>query len=98
MEPAEFAALCRDCRIGWRAARGARGDEPAPSEQASAIFRRSLFVVEDMAEGEPFTPTNVRSIRPGHGLAPKHMHQVLGRRAVRALARGTPLAWDMVAL
>ncbi len=96
LEPDELAQLCRDCRTAWLAL-GEAGDEPAPSERASTIFRRSLFVVADVAEGEVFSSANVRSIRPGHGLPPKHLDGVLGRRARRALARGTPLAWEMIA-
>lgn len=96
MEPDEFAALCRDCRTAWSAANGSAGPGRAASEEASAVFRRSLFVVEDVAAGEAFTATNVRSIRPGAGLAPKHLPEVLGRRAARALTRGTPLAWEMI--
>lgn len=97
MEPDEFAALCRDCRTACRAANGPARPGRAASEEASAVFRRSLFVVEDVAAGEAFTSANVRSIRPGYGLAPKHLPAVLGRRAARALARGTPLAWEMIA-
>lgn len=98
MEPDELAALCRDCRTAWRASHGAKvATGRAASEEASAIFRRSLFVVEDVAAGEPLTAANVRSIRPGAGLAPKHLPEIVGRRAARALARGTPLAWEMIA-
>lgn len=97
MEPDEFAALCRDCRTAWRAGKGPAGPSRAASEEASVVFRRSLFVVEDVAAGEALTPANVRSIRPGYGLAPKHLPDVLGRRATRALSRGTPLAWEMIA-
>jgi sialic acid synthase SpsE len=60
-------------------------------------LRRSLFVVADAAKGEPFTPANVRSIRPADGLPPKHLSLVLGCRASRGIVRGTPLAWDLLA-
>ena len=50
-----------------------------------------------MEAGEPLTAANVRSIRPGFGMAPKHLPDVLGRRAVRRLNRGEPLSWDMLA-
>jgi sialic acid synthase SpsE len=68
----------------------------AKSEEANAKFRRSLYVVADMKAGECFTERNVRSIRPGLGLAPKYIGAVIGKRAVRTIARGTPLAWDLV--
>ena len=65
-------------------------------EQASRVFRRSLFVVKDMKAGEKFTLENVRSIRPGHGLPVKELDRVLGRKATENLERGTPLSWEML--
>ncbi len=70
--------------------------EVTEHEAASRAFRRSLFVVEDMKAGDVFTEKNVRSIRPGQGLAPKHLSEVLGRRAARDIARGTPLSWSVI--
>lgn len=55
------------------------------------------FVTADVRAGQPFTERNVRSIRPGIGLAPRHYHEVLGRTAARDIVRGTPLSWDLVA-
>jgi sialic acid synthase SpsE len=71
--------------------------EATEREAASREFRRSLFVVEDVKVGDVFTEHNVRSIRPGCGLAPRYLSEVLGRRAARDIARGTPLSRDMVA-
>ena len=62
--------------------------EPGESESRSRVFRRSLFVVADMAANEVFTAANVRSIRPAHGLPPKHLPEVLGRRAASRSAGG----------
>lgn len=95
LEPADLAALCRDARTAWEAL-GRADYTRKPSEAGNAQFRRSLYVVADVRAGEPFTPANVRSIRPGLGLAPKHLDAVLGRRASTDLARGTPLAWEFV--
>jgi sialic acid synthase SpsE len=67
------------------------------AERGNLIFRRSLFVVEDVRSGERLTAKNVRSIRPGNGLAPKHLPDVLGRPAARDIKRGTPLSWELVA-
>ena len=95
LEPAELARLVTECRDAWLALGSVRYDEVA-SEASNRDFRRSLYVVADVAEGEALTPENVRSIRPGFGLPPKHLPQVLGRKASRALKRGTPLDWTMV--
>jgi len=62
-------------------------------QKESKIFRRSLFVVEDIAAGEPFTEQNVRSIRPGYGLHSRYLDIILGGRATQDLAKGTPLSW-----
>ena len=66
------------------------------AEEGSAVFRRSLFIVRDMKAGEEFTAENLRSIRPGYGLAPRHYDEVIGRRASEDICRGTPLAWTLV--
>ena len=66
--------------------------EIAASEQPNTVLRRSLYVVADISAGDLFTEDNVRSIRPGYGLAPKLLPQVLGERATSDLKRGTPLA------
>jgi sialic acid synthase SpsE len=60
------------------------------------MFRRSLYVVADVRPGDVFSRANIRSIRPGHGLAPHHYDDVLGKRATRALRRGDPLTADAV--
>ncbi len=95
LEPTEFSALVRDCKDAWHAL-GRAGFERAGVEVGNIKFRRSLYVVADVAAGEALTPANVRSIRPGLGLAPKVLPQVLGRTASRDLRRGEPLAWDMI--
>ena len=65
-------------------------------EQASRRFRRSLFVVADVKQGEIFTRDNVRSIRPADGLHTRHLLEVLGKRAARDVEQGTPLSWDLL--
>jgi N-acetylneuraminate synthase len=95
LEPPELAALVSGVRTA-HAALGRADYGRAPSEQANMSFRRSLYAVKDIAAGEPLTEKNVRSIRPGYGLAPKHLPDVLGRRARIAIARGTPMSFDLV--
>jgi N-acetylneuraminate synthase len=96
LEPEELKALVEGVRSAWRAL-GRVEYAVSPSERANLMFRRSLYIVADVAAGEAFTAANLRSIRPGHGLPPKHLPEVLGRHAARALKRGTPLAWTDVA-
>lgn len=96
LEPAELRSLCDGCRIASQAM-GHVNYQLTAGEKENAMFRRSLYVVRDIGAGERFTSDNVRSIRPGYGLAPKYMAQVIGRNASRELKRGTPLNWDMVA-
>jgi N-acetylneuraminate synthase len=93
LEPDEFRALVQDCKRAWRALGRATYDLQG-SERGSVAFRRSLYVVSDISAGEELTSENVRSIRPGFGLPPKHLPEVLGRRAAHDLKRGDPLDWD----
>ncbi|MGE0254668.1 MAG: pseudaminic acid synthase [Alphaproteobacteria bacterium] len=95
LEPDEFATLVRTCREAW-AALGSGAPAVVPEEERNARLRRSLYAVADIPGGAPLTRDNVRSIRPGNGLAPKHLPSVLGRRARTAIARGTPLAWTLI--
>lgn len=95
LEPDELAALCTDCRTAWSALGSVRVG-PVPSERESRVFRRSLYAVADIPAGAPLTTENVRSIRPGHGLAPKYLADLLNRHAKVPIARGTPLDWSLI--
>jgi N-acetylneuraminate synthase len=95
LEPRDLQALCKDARTAWSAL-GTIDYTRKPSEIANLKFRRSLYVVADIREGDVFDSSNVRSIRPGFGLAPKHLTTVLGKRARTAIARGTALSWDLI--
>jgi len=95
MEPDGFAAMARDVRDA-AAARGCVKYGPTEGEKASAAFRRSIFAVEDIKEGERLTEKNVRVIRPGYGAHPRLYGEVIGKRAAVDLKKGTPLterAW-----
>jgi len=95
LEPDEFKDLVTSCRMAWIAL-GQVNYDREPSERGNVIFRRSLYVVEDIAAGGVFTEKNVRSIRPSYGLPPRYLTKILGRRAVAAYKRGTPLDLSMV--
>ncbi|MEK7121414.1 MAG: SAF domain-containing protein, partial [Patescibacteria group bacterium] len=62
----------------------------------NVIFRKSLFVVENIKKGEKFTHKNVRSVRPGHGLEPKYFEQIIGEKAAQSIERGEPLNWKTI--
>ncbi|MBA1291557.1 pseudaminic acid synthase [Pseudomonas japonica] len=95
LEPAELASLVTETERAWQAM-GQVHYGPTTAEQKSLVFRRSLYVVKDMAPGEPFSRDNLRAIRPGLGLAPRHIDGVLGRSARQPIKRGTPLAWGLI--
>jgi pseudaminic acid synthase len=95
LEPHEFKAMVEAIRVAEKAV-GSVSYEATAQEAISRVFRRSLFVVKDMQAGEVFTHENTRSIRPGHGLHPRYLETVCGRRAARAIDRGTPLNWELI--
>lgn len=95
MEPDELAALVVESRRAWQAL-GKIHYGATQQEQASIQYRRSLYVVEDMQAGEVFTAENLRAIRPGLGLAVKYYDTLLGKPVGRAVARGTPVSWELL--
>jgi pseudaminic acid synthase len=95
LEPQEFRAMVDAVRVADKALGDVRFG-CGPREEPGRAFRRSLFVVADIARGEAFTEANVRSIRPANGLHPRHQSEVLGKTAARQIKRGTPLSWDLV--
>ena len=95
LEPPEFKEMVEAMRTIEKAL-GTIHYGVSEHEQASHVFRRSLFVIRNMEEGEMFTSENVRSIRPGHGLHTRYMEDIIGRYALRDIERGTPLTWDLV--
>lgn len=90
LEPLELKALKDETTRAWEGLGNVTygGSE---AEKGSKIFRRSLYIVKDIKKGEKFTAQNVRAIRPGLGLPPKHYDNVIGKTASRDLTRGTPL-------
>lgn len=96
LEPAEFAAMVQACKTAF-AAVGQVDYRIKPSEMSGLKSRRSLYVVEEVKGGDRLTERNIRSIRPGYGLLPKYLPEIVGRMAARDLKKGEPLAWSMVA-
>lgn len=96
LEPDEFKTMVEAIRITEKAL-GTVRYTVTKREAASRVFRRSLFAVTDIRKGEIFTKINIKSIRPGYGLAPKYLEEVLGRSAAVDLIEGTPLQWAHIA-
>ena len=96
LEPAEFKQLCTGAKTAWMAL-GTVDYGRKSSETGNVTFRRSLYAVADIAAGDEITALNVRSIRPGFGMAPKHFDDIQGRRARTEIPRGTPISWDQLA-
>lgn len=95
LEPEEFAQLAVETRRAWEAMGDVRYGATA-AEMPSLQFRRSLYVVHDLKAGDLLTRNNVRAIRPGLGLPPKHLDEVLGCRVATDVPRGTPLLWKLL--
>ncbi|HKK74710.1 MAG TPA: pseudaminic acid synthase [Saprospiraceae bacterium] len=90
LEPAELKALVTETERAFLALGNIQLDTQK-SEEKSRQFKRSIYVVEDIKAGEPFTEKNIKVIRPGDGLAPKFYAELLGKKATSDLKRGTPL-------
>jgi pseudaminic acid synthase len=95
MEPVEMKSLVIETERAWQCL-GHVQYGATEKEKASIKFRRSLYISEDMKAGEIFTPLNLRAIRPGFGLAPKHLGQLLGKSIKLDANKGTPVTWDLI--
>ena len=95
LEPAELASLVAETERAWLSLGDVRYG-PTEAEKKSLIYRRSLYVAEDVPAGATFTPQNLRIVRPGGGLAPRFFDVVIGRRASRDIRKGEAMAWDML--
>jgi pseudaminic acid synthase len=94
LEPAELALLRTETERAWQAMGNVRFGA-SDAERKSLVFRRSLYVVKPLVEGQSLSPDNVRTIRPGFGLPPKYLEVVMGKRVRRSIPAGTPLSWEM---
>lgn len=96
MEPEEMRQLVFETERAWQSLGQVTYGIQSEAESKSLTFRRSLYVVQDVATGQPLTAENVRAIRPGFGMPPKFLPQVLGRTARKDIDRGTALNWDLI--
>lgn len=95
MEPEEMKMLVVESERAWQAL-GNVSYGPTEKEKKSLIFRRSLYISEDMNAGDTLTEKNLRAIRPGYGLAPKYLSSLLGRRVAKSVKKGTAMSWDLL--
>ena len=95
LEPKEFTELCNSARTAWTAV-GRVDYGRKSSELGNVTFRRSLYFVKDLAAGETVTSDAIRSVRPGHGLAPKHAEALVGMRTTSAVKANTPTSWKIL--
>lgn len=95
IEPTEMKTLVTETKHAWQALGQVKYGSTI-NEKSSIMYRRSLYVVEDMKKGAIFTEKNLRVIRPGYGLAPKYYDHILGKKVRRDIKKGTPLNWDLI--
>ena len=95
LEPDDLTQLCAQTRNAWQAM-GRATYQQVEAEKGNVRFRRSLYAVVDINAGESINSDNVKSIRPGFGLAPKQWDAIQGKKAVDSIERGTPISWDLI--
>ena len=95
LEPQELRALVLETERAWQSL-GRVTYGPSESEKKSLVFRRSIYVAQDLRAGDALTRENIRCVRPGLGLAPKYYELLLGRRIKQNVDKGTPLSWQLV--
>jgi pseudaminic acid synthase len=95
LEPNEFKSMVDNIRIAEKALGTVSYTNPK-QQIATFNFRKSLFVVEDITAGQEFSKKNVRSIRPGDGIHTKYFNEIIGKKALKNIAKGTPVTWDLV--
>jgi pseudaminic acid synthase len=93
LEPEELTTLVVECERAWQSL-GQVSYGPTAAEKKSLVFRRSIYVAEDVKANEVLTRKNLRCVRPGLGLPPKYYDILLGRRVSQDLRKGTPMSWE----
>jgi len=95
IEPSELETLCREVNDAWLSL-GKAGYDRKPVEEANVKFRRSVYFVKDLKVGEVIQKDDIRRIRPGYGLAPKHESEIIGKTVKTDITRGTATSWDLI--
>jgi len=95
LEPAEMHNLVEETERAWQGL-GAISYGATEKEAGSLKFRRSLYIVKDLKAGEMLTADNLRAIRPGYGLSPKHMEMLLGQRVRKDVSKGTAASFNLI--
>ena len=95
LEPDELKQLCKDTKDAWLSL-GQAGFEHKDAEKGNVQFRRSLYTSKPIKKGDTFSADNIRSVRPGFGLAPKHYESILGKKALKDIDFATPLNWSFI--
>lgn len=91
--PKELEALCRETKDAWLAL-GVAGYDRKPAEEANLVFRRSLYFIKDLKIGDVIKEGDIRRIRPGYGLPPKHEAELIGKKIKKDVTIGTPVKWE----
>tara|TARA_B000000565_G_C23496147_1_gene265876 strand:- start:139 stop:534 length:396 start_codon:yes stop_codon:yes gene_type:complete len=93
LEPSELRSLVSETKRAWQAL-GNVSYGPTKSEEKSIVFRRSIYVAEDIKEGDTFTADNLRIIRPGDGAPPSLLSQLIGKKSKKSFKKGQPLSLE----
>jgi pseudaminic acid synthase len=95
MEPHEFANLVKDVKNAKKTL-GTANYALSEGEQRSKLFRKSIFVAQDIKEGQTLTEENIRVVRPSNGLHPRYYNSLLGKKITKNISKGTPFDWSMI--
>ncbi len=94
--PDELEKLCQESKVAWQAIGGIKYGQVA-SEKTNLKFRRSIYFTKDMKKNDVITNHNIRRIRPGYGLAPKHFNDLIGKKVIKDIGSGTAVSWELIA-
>ena len=92
--PDQLELLCNECNTAFEAVKSNKLERPS-SESPNKKFRRSVYFVNDLKEGDVITENDIKRIRPGYGLDPKYFNEVVGQRLKLNVDRGQPVSWDV---